>query len=45
MGILILAAHKNAIITVSVNGDDSASVMQGLEEMFAKHFEEKRLEQ
>ena len=35
MGILILAAHKNAIITVTVDGDDAIDVMASLEELFA----------
>ena len=35
MGILVLAAHKNAIITVTVDGVDAQDVMESLEALFA----------
>ncbi|MCP5491527.1 MAG: HPr family phosphocarrier protein [Chlamydiales bacterium] len=41
MGILVLSAHKNALIDVLVEGDDAEETMHALEQAFANQFEDR----
>ncbi len=41
MGILVLSAHKNAVIDVLVDGDDADETMKALEEAFTNQFGER----
>lgn len=40
LGILMLAAHKNANITVTVEGEDAESIMARIEKAFEEKFGE-----
>ncbi len=41
MGLLVLSAHKNALVKIVVEGDDAEQTMQALEEAFENQFEDR----
>lgn len=41
LNIVLLAAGKNSLITITCKGEDSEAVLEGLETLFRDHFGEK----